>query len=188
MIKKEFHKYLSKIEKQILIRYFFLITLTYIFLNNFFLYYIQILYTNIIYFFLNLFIPIKINSNIILIKSLNISFEVINACVANQAYILIGFIFLSIPIKNIKILFIIIVKSFILFSIFNLLRILLLIIIYFYFGEVWFKNLHLLFYEFLSGVITGIIIIYYLRKYNNYYIKNQRLPIISDLKNILKEK
>ena len=171
-------KYKIKYEKElsIVVRYIFILFAVYFFLSSFFLNFIMGIFGYVSYMFLNLFTKVTLDFNIIHLPG-NILFSIVPACIAPNAYMLITLVFFSLPI-DLKVLFKIWIKSILWFSFFNLLRILLLMFIDLKFGNFWFDKVHLIFYEGLSGVVTALIIIYYLRceKIKGVY------PIYSDVK------
>ncbi len=166
-------------EISIFIRYVFLLISTVIFLSAIFLNIMMSVFSYLSYLFLNLFTTATLSNNILTLPN-NVLFLVVKECIAPNAYMLITLVYFSLPI-NLKLLIKIWLKSIILFSIFNLIRILLLMFIHVEFGVYWFEKLHLIFYEGLSGVITALIIIYYLRseKITGVY------PIYSDIKYLI---
>ncbi len=177
----------SNFEKEIsiLIRYLFIFISVYIFLSFYFSKFFMVLFTYISYYFLKLFTTVSLSSNILTLPG-NTIFLVVKECIAPNAYMLITLLFFSLPI-DLRIIFKIWLKSVFWFSFFNLIRILILMFIHVKFGVFWFDKVHLIFYEGLSGVVTALIIIYYLRKEK---IKGI-YPIYSDVKyliGIIKEK
>ena len=176
-----FNNYINSYDKEILIRYFSLILFTLLFVNDIFVDFMSFILTNLSHLILNLFFEIELINNFTLLVNNSNYFEVVRECVAPSAYLFLSTIFLTIPIKLNK-LFNILIKSIILFSIFNLFRIIILIIVFIVYGQEIFDNLHLLFYQVLSGIFVGFMIVYYLRKNN---IKN-KFPLIEDVKYIVK--
>lgn len=162
-------------EISIFIRYLFILFSVYLFLSTIFLNIMMDFFTYISYLFLNLITTPTLLENTISLPG-NVIFLVVEECIAPNAYMLITLVFFSLPIEF-RILFKIWLKSVLWFSFFNLIRILLLMFIHVEFGTVWFDKVHLIFYEGLSGVVTALIIIYYLRKEN--IVK--KYPIYSDV-------
>lgn len=107
----------------------------------------------------------------------NSSFFIIKECLALNAYTLIAFLFLSIPL-NLKLSSKILIKSFIILTFFNFLRIVGLMYIDVFYGNIGFEILHYIFYQGLSGIFVALIVIYYLKKEK---IKHS-YPMYSDLK------
>jgi exosortase/archaeosortase family protein len=105
------------------------------------------------------------------------SFEVTSACLATFAYILTLIFTLTIPNKNRFEYFGI---GVLLIFIFNLLRIIILILGTIIFGEGYFHLVHFLFYSIFSGFGVILIILLIYKKYN---IKE--IPFYSDVKHIL---
>lgn len=173
---KKQQKLKYKKEISIFIRYIFILFSVYLFLSEIFLNILMTSFSYISYLFLKLFTTPTLSENIISLPE-NIKFLVVKECIAPNAYMLITLVFFSLPIE-LKILFRIWIKSILWFSFFNLIRILLLMFIHVEFGLVWFDKVHLLFYEGLSGVVTALIIIYYLRREK---IKGV-FPIYTDVK------
>ena len=161
----------------IFFRYSSLMILVYLFNLNLIKELLIKIYTLSSYYILNLFFKITLNNDIIIINQSK--FLIIESCVAIGVYLLISLIYFTIPIK-IKNLFKIYIKSILFFSIFNLIRILLLITIQINFGQEIFEKIHLIFYETISGILTAGIITYYLKKEKITKI----YPIYSDLKYI----
>lgn len=174
MKKKQKLKYETEIS--IFIRYAFILLSVYFFLSEIFLNVLMTSFSYISYFFLKLITTPTISENIISLPG-NVMFLVVKECIAPNAYMLITLVFFSLPIE-LKTLFKIWLKSVLWFSFFNLIRILLLMFIHVELGTVWFDKVHLIFYEGLSGVVTALIIIYYLRREK---IKGI-FPIYSDVK------
>ena len=168
-----------KKEISIFARYIFLLFSTLIFLSTFFLNIMMSTFSYLSYLFLNLFTTATLSNNILTLPN-NVLFLVVKECIAPNAYMLITLLYFSLPINS-KVLVKIWLKSIILFSIFNLIRILLLMFIHVKFGIYWFDKLHLIFYEGLSGVVTALIIIYYLRKEKIVGV----YPIYSDVKYLI---
>jgi exosortase/archaeosortase family protein len=167
----------KKIEKAIFYRYlsimglfllasfpFFWMILTTIFLLGSYLFLLPITSS--------LFIEFSTQS---LIVNNNHIFAIIQACIAPSVYLLFILLFFSLPISLHKSsqLFL---KASLYFTLLNFIRIVLLMYIFLIIGEKSFEALHLLFYEFLSGILTASIIIYLLHKHK---IKKQ-YPFISD--------
>lgn len=163
-------------ETNIFLRYISIVILIVIFLSNAFLDFFIWLFTIISYYFLQLFIGVEL-IDLKLHLTNNYIFIVVKECIAPSAYILITLIFLTLPLKFSKI-----IKpylySILIFSLFNLIRILFLMWVHITFGAEYFDKYHLIFYQGLSGIVVALIVIYYLRKNK---IKKV-YPVYSDLK------
>lgn len=172
---------MDKQEKNILYRYSSILILGIIFLSSYFVNLIIYIFTYLSYYFLNIFTNTKLENLKLTINNTS-DFLIVKACIAPEAYLLISFIFIAIPIsfKQIKN---ILPKALLWFSIFNLIRIFLLMWIFVKFGVYWFDKLHLIFYEGLSGIITALICVYYLRKEK---IK-KKYPIYTDIKYLIEK-
>lgn len=108
--------------------------------------------------------------------------EIVPACVALSAYLLLSILILS--TKNLRL-----TKTLKLFTygvlailIINIIRIDILIYILLFMGSRLFEPLHLLFWKVLSGVVVVIIWIYLTKKYNI-----TEIPIYSDVKYLIKK-
>lgn len=168
-------------EKILFFRYITLSILILFFLSEIFYNNMANLLTNISYNFLTLFQNVQLINNEIILKNGHI-FLIIKECVAISAYILISLIFLSIPINTIKI-YKSILKCYLIFTILNLLRIIILMIIFIFLGEEIFNKIHILFYEFVSGIMVSLVIIYYLKKHKIRKI----YPFYSDVKYLISQ-
>jgi len=162
MKKKSIHQKTNYNPKLIFIRYILIIILILFFLNKSFSTPLSIILTKISYYFLKTFTQVTLINNQITFPD-GSTFLIIKECIASSAYILISIIFLSIPI-NPKITYKPILKSYLIFTIFNTLRIFLLMTIHIKLGQTIFDLIHIAFYEFISGIGVAIIIIYYLKK------------------------
>lgn len=170
-------------ETEIFLRYLFLALLTFFITNEKFFLNIMIdLYTNLSYFFLSLITNVTLSSGKLLLIGQNKIFLIVKECIGQSAYILIAAIFLTIPIKTKKQIEII-GKAFLLFSVLNLLRIYILMSVNVFLGEHAFNKVHMLFFEGLTGVIVGFIIVYFLKKNE---IK-KTYPILTDVKYLIKK-
>lgn len=174
-------KYKQYTIKNILTRYTSMIMLNIFFLTSIFTNIMAYIFTQITHILFSIAIPTTTSSNNI-ISIENFSISIVSSCIAASAYIIMTFIFLSINQKP-KTILKNILLGYLLFSIANLIRIWLLIIILLKFGVSTFYKYHLVFYEAISGIIVGIIIIYLLKT-----SKNTSIPIIDDIKTIIKLK
>jgi len=101
-------------------------------------------------------------------------FNITEACVAGFAYYL--FFLLTMLTKDIqRIRFIIF--GFGLIFLMNVLRIILLVYIYHFYGAEYFEMLHLLFWRFISGIYVALVWIFLVKRY-----KVKSIPIYDDLK------
>jgi len=179
---KNQHKTIINFDSKIMIiRYLLIVILIAFFLSNIFNIISSNFVTRLSYYFLQTFTQVKL-VNLELIFPDGSIFLVIKECLAASAYILITLVFLSIPI-DLKIIIKSILGSYIVFTIFNILRIFILMFVHVRFGEQIFDLVHLAFYEFISGIGAGIIIIYYLYKYKIKKI----YPFFSDIKYLILE-
>ena len=163
----------------ILLRYFLLLLLTSLFITTFFTTMMSeiLAFSTFLIFFP--FLKTQIISNQIIIND-TFSFTIVESCIAPAAYILISLIIFSMPndFKKISKTF---TSSILLFTLFNLLRICVLIVIFILFNENTFNKYHIIFYELLSGIITASILIITIKRFNL-----RGIPIISDVKTITK--
>ncbi len=107
--------------------------------------------------------------------------EMIAACIAGSAYYLLFIFNLSTPGIKIKKRINLILMSFLVFLIANILRILFLSVMFIY-GLPFFDAAHLFFWYFGSVILVILIWFYQVKKYN---LKS--IPFYSDLKFLLKE-
>jgi len=142
----------------------------------------MVFFTYISYYFLKIFIEVNLIDGAIHLSN-NFIFLIVEECIAPNAYMLITLIFFTLPINNFKLVFSLWFKSIVLFSAFNLIRILFLMWIHITYGLYYFEKYHLIFYQGLSGVVVALIIIYFLRKNS---IKKV-YPIISDVRYLIKQ-
>lgn len=107
-------------------------------------------------------------------------FEIAKECVAPSMYILITVVFFSVPLtlRECSILWL---KSILWISIFNLVRIIVLILIALNFGVSYFDQYHFIFYELVNGVMLALVILYFHPKKRNLF------PIYTDLKVLYKK-
>lgn len=183
-----FKKNIKKFELNIFYRYIFLFVLSFILLSSIFTTIFIEIFNKIIYFLFSFFISINIENSIIHIS--NSYFQIIPECIATHAYLLIAFFIFSYPFKF-KASILIFLKSAFYFSIFNIIRIIFLFLIQIYFGQYYFNLFHLVFYEFLSAVISSFIVLYEIKSNRKSLFiksnKNERiLPLITDIKRLVK--
>lgn len=143
-----------------------------IFLLSYFSNFLSLIFTNLSYLFLKLFFDVNLVNNSI-IFSIH-QFLIVDSCVGISAYILLTFLFFSLNINK-KTLFKCWSYSIILFTIANFLRIILLMITFILFGKNFFESIHLLFFEFLTGVLVALIFLYFYKKF-----KIKQKPLIDD--------
>lgn len=164
--------------KSIIIRYFLIIILVNFFLLTWFSEILGFIFTRISYFFLSLFFDVSLVLGNILWN--NHLFSIVNECIGVSAYVLLSFLFFSMPLRK-NILLKALGFSLLVYSLANLMRIMFLMAVFILFGENFFESLHLIFYQALTGVIVGFIFVYFYRKY-----KIKEKPLISDINMILK--
>lgn len=170
-----------RFEFDLIARYFSFLFLLYFFLSPFFLKPITDAFYLISYYFLQLITEVQLLSGELLVAN-EYRFLIIEACIAPSAYMFISFVFLMLPIefrKNI----ILLLKALLMFTLINLLRILLLMWVHVQFGVETFETFHFIFYEGISGILTAGIIIYYLRKEH----EKKTYPLITDILTLIKE-
>ncbi|MFW6285547.1 MAG: hypothetical protein ACOC16_00075 [Nanoarchaeota archaeon] len=163
----------------ILFRYLLLIFLIFFFQTDFFNNILIVIFTFISYFLLKNVTQVELLENSLLINN-EYLFLIVEECIAPSAYIFISLIFLSIPIEM-KNIFNILIRSIILFSFINFIRIFLLMLTHIYYGVILFEKLHMIFYEIVSGIILFFIIIYYLKKEKI----RKKYPFISDIQRLI---
>ncbi len=168
--------YANNVELFLFIRYFSIILLILLFQSSFFLDFFISVFTYISYWFLNIFLEVKMVDGALFLSNSNV-FYVVEECIASSAYILITLVFFTLPLKP-KDLSKMFLLSITWFTFFNLIRILFLMWVHITFGQYYFDKYHLVFYQGLSGVVVALIIIYYLRKNKITGL----YPVISDLK------
>lgn len=173
-------KHKNSIIKSLLLRYSVMTFLNIIFLTNIFASIMSYIFTTLTQLLFSLMIPTTSSNNIIYID--NFSISIVASCIAASAYIIMTFVFLSVNQKP-KILIKNILLGYLFFTLINIIRVWVLIVILLKFGASTFYKFHLLFYEFVSGIIVGVIIIYLLKKSQNSYI-----PLIDDIKTIINMK
>ncbi len=131
------------------------------------------------YFFIKMAYPANLINNTIFIGGNMIN--IIPACIAGMAYSLLLFLILftkGISLnKSLKMFFI----GAGLILIMNILRIDLLIFVLMEFGSDLFEKMHMVFWNFVSGVYVAMVWIYLVKKFK---VKN--IPIVSDIKELHK--
>ena len=105
-----------------------------------------------VYFLLNIFFDASLSGNIITLRNC-IQIEMIDACIAGSAYYLLFVLNVSVPGIKLKKRINMILLSFLVFLIVNILRIFLLSLI-FITGYAWFEITHKLFWYLLSTIFV----------------------------------
>ena len=171
---------LFKNHLDIFIRYLSLLILMYIFLGEVFSEMMTSFLSALSLFFLNTFTTATLSEGIIFLPN-NTLFLIVRECVTPSAYVLISMIFFTMPIK-IKKLAKIWFYSILLFTLFNILRIFILMWVHQIMGTEYFDQFHLVFYQGLTGIVTALIVIYFLHKE-----KIKRIyPLFSDIRYLIK--
>lgn len=169
---------LKNIEINILIRYLFLLFFILFFLSDLFVN-VMIFFLSIFsYLFLFLFLDIEFAIGKILLDE-NLIFLIVDYCVAVSGYMLFFIFFLTLQL-DFKILYKILIRGFLIYTLFNTFRIIFLILIGNILGIEYFDLFHLFFYEFLSGIFVGLLVLYFYFKYS----LKRNYPIFDDLKYI----
>jgi len=160
----------------IFLRYLILILIA---LPNLYLFYLIFTPLTIypVYFILNIFFEASINQNIIQFSDSSI--ELISACIAGAAYYLLLILNLSTPKIKFKKRIKLILSSFIIFLILNILRIFLLSLL-FYSGSNYFDIAHKIFWYAISTVFVVGIWFFQVK-----YYKIKQIPFYSDIKYLL---
>ncbi len=135
------------------------------------------LYTS--FFLLKIFTEVSLAGNTITVSS--VPFTFIPACAATIAYLLLLTLILftrGISLqKGMKMFFLGAIMIFCL----NILRITLLILIYINYGKNYFDAIHIVFWHFVSSIFVAGVWIFLIE-----YYKIQNIPIVSDIKEMLK--
>lgn len=175
-------------KKNMFFRYLLIPLFLFFILSNFFLSFLVLVYSWIVYFIFIIFYKVKLyffydlNSNLVgRLDFYNLySLDIVSMCVGISAYVLFIIILFSMDIefkKLVNVLF----NCFFYFFLFNLFRIVILIFIALNFGAEWFNMVHILFYEILVGLFAALILLYVLYKKKVVGI----FPIYSDVKFLL---
>jgi len=129
------------------------------------------------YFILNLFYDARLMDDAIFLQNSVIKF--IPACIAVVAYSLLFLLIIftkDIKLeKGLKMFFL----GALLILAMNIIRIDLLLVVLVEFGSNWFDKLHLLFWDFVSGVYVAFVWIYLVKRY-----KVKSIPIYSDIREL----
>lgn len=159
--------------KELFLRYSILLIVA---IPNFYLFYLIFTPLTIypVYFILDLLFNSSLIGNTLILSSKNI--EIIEACVAGSAYYFLLFLNLSTPIIKIKKRIKIILSSFLILLIVNILRILLLAFLFIY-NFKFFYIAHKIFWYFLSTLFVVFIWFFIVKKF-----KIKEIPFYSDLR------
>lgn len=139
------------------IRYLLFLLSFILILSPFFYETLRLLFKFFLYFILKSIVNISYDGSQIVIGNSVIS--IIKACISPETYVILSFLFFSMP-NSVSSTIKCIVESFLYFTLFNFLRILVLCLFYFFYGKLFFEEIHLIFYEFLTGVVVGIFFLY----------------------------
>ena len=163
----------------IIIRYSLIIILA---IPNLFLFYFIFTPLTVypVYWVLGIFSDASLLGNNIILTN-GIPIELIKACIAGSAYYLLLILNLSIPKIEIKKRIKILMLSFSTLLTFNIIRILVLVLIYFQ-GLAFFDITHKFFWYFMSTVFVVGIWFFQIR-----YFKIKEVPVYSDIKLLIKE-
>lgn len=159
----------------LVIRYFTLILLGIPFIGLFYVVFFPLTFYPV-EFILNLFYEVSKTGSTLYIN--NFPIEVIDACIASSAYYLFTILNLSTPKIKIKKRIVMLLVSFGLFLVINILRIVLLSSMLVS-GSTWFDVTHKFFWYFLSIVFVVGIWFYEIKKF-----EIKEIPFYSDLKNL----
>ena len=86
-------------------------------------------------------------------------------------------------LSNTKKIYKAILKSYLIFTVLNFLRIIILMSVFIYLGKETFDKIHVIFYEFVSGIMVACVVIYYLKKHKIRKI----YPFFSDIKHLISQ-
>ena len=132
------------------------------------------------YFILSFFYDALLIGNSIGIN--NIGYNFIDACVAGAAYYLLFILIIGIKQLNLKKGLKMFFTGSLLILAMNVLRIIILIVISNEFGKNYFDAIHLLFWNFVSGIYIAFVWIFLVKKFNV-----DKIPFYSDLKFLFKK-
>lgn len=127
---------------------------------------------------LKLFYNVTINNLLVIINNKTF-IQIIPACVAGSAYLLLLILNLSIPMKLKKRIYLIFLSFFILL-ILNILRIFILSVLYHH-DFIFFDLTHKLFWYFLSTIFVVLIWLFIVKKYSV-----KEIPVYSDIRYLMK--
>jgi hypothetical protein len=143
---------------------------------------ISIAFSYIMYILLKLVFNVQFLGMGLYFTNYNLTINMIRECIAPSAYILFSIIFLSIPLKNLKYNFELLIKSYIIFTVINFIRIFLLILIHLTYGNYIFNQFHFYIYSILGSLICAIIVLYLYKKYN----LRKKIPVYTDIITFIK--
>ena len=168
----------SKPVLDIVLRYLILILISF---NSLWIFYFVFTPLTIypVYSFMSLFFDTSLFGNIVFVD--NLAVEFIRACIAGSAFYLLLILNLSTPKINLKKRIIMILISFASLLILNIVRISLLIFIFFY-GFAFFDITHIFFWYFMSVIFVVIIWFAEVK-----YFKIKEIPFYSDIKYLYKK-
>ena len=104
----------------------------------------------------------------------------VEACVASTAYYLWSLLVLFTKDLGKKVWKLWIYGVLLIFGM-NVLRIIVLVLILYYFGQSWFDLIHLVFWRFVAGIYVALVWIFLVNKF-----KVKSIPVYSDVKELLK--
>lgn len=162
--------------KQLVLRYFLLILFSTFFLSVPFVFVMERVLATLTYAVFVPFATLNLEGNFLIFSS--VTFAVVEACIAPSMYMLFTILFFSTPLKF-KELFKLWGIAVVLFSVFNLLRIIFLISVTLV-DPVYFDMFHLFFYEVLSALgffIIGFILTKKMRE-------EGKVPLLTDLRSL----
>ena len=163
--------------KSIISRYFLALIIA--IFNEVFYFIFSPLTLYVSYFIISIFYDVSLLGNTVLVEG--ISFTFVSACTAATAYLLLTELVLltrGISLKkSLKMLYI----GFLSIFVMNILRILVLILVYVNFGKNYFDLLHMFFWHLLS---TIFVVVVWLLLTKNFRVRG--VPVYSDLKSLLK--
>ena len=132
------------------------------------------------FYLLSLFYDASLSGNILVIN--NVSFVFIAACTAALAHVLLAeLIFVTKGISFAMGMRLFILGSVTIFLM-NLVRILLLVAVYFTFGENYFDAVHIFFWQFVSTIFVALVWIVLVEVY-----KIKTIPLYSDIRTVLQK-
>lgn len=167
-------------QKKFFIRYMSLFLILLFLSSPYFRDFLTFVLSRISYFILSFFYPVVKMETGIFFSEIGHTFLIVEACLGISAYILFNMVFFGVETKkttNLKIF----LRSSLIFTLFNIVRIILLIILYVSVSPLLFEALHFVLYQGLTGFIAAGIVIYYYKKY-----KIKGYPFVTDLKMLLK--
>jgi len=147
-------------------------------LGNLFIFYKLFTFPTIqiVSFFLSLFSNVHVFGSIIYFQSIKI--ELIRACIAGAGFYLLFILIMSVPEIEIKKRVKLLLFSFACFFVFNIIRIMILVLIY---NSLYFDLMHLFLWYFVSTLLVICIWILDIRLF-----KIRKVPIYSDMQELIK--